>query len=133
LDLNLRLKLWTLDEARAYIRDFLPRVDIALPSDDEAAMLVGTSDPDAILDYFESFGAAHVALKRGAKGAVLSSSGRRIDIGARPVKAVDSTGAGDTFAGVFLAKLLATNHPETAARAAVEAAGRTVQHYGALR
>lgn len=131
-DLNLRLKLWSLDEARDCVHSFLPFVDIVLPSDDEAALLVETTAPDTLLDFFESFGAAHVALKRGSKGAILSSSGQRVEIKARPVEALDSTGAGDTFAGVFLAKFLETDQPETAARAAVHAATHTVLHYGAL-
>lgn len=131
-DLNLRLKLWSIDVARDCIRDFLPFADIVFPSDDEAALLVGTTETDALLDYFDSFGAKQVALKRGAAGTILSSHGKRFDISAPPVKALDSTGAGDTFAGVFLAKLLETNDPVAAAHQAVKAAGRTVEHYGAI-
>lgn len=131
-DLNLRLKLWSIDDARDCIHDFLPFADIVLPSDDEAALLVGTTETDALLDYFESFGATHVALKRGAAGAILSSQGKRLDISAPAVEALESTGAGDTFAGVFLAKLLESDDPIAAAHQAVKAAGRTVQHLGAI-
>lgn len=131
-DLNLRLKLWSIEEARDCIHDFLPFADIVLPSEDEAALVVGQSAPSALLDHFESFGPAYVVLKRGAQGAIVSSAKGRHDIGATPVKAVDSTGAGDTFAGVFLAKLLETGDPNVAAYEAVAAAGRTVSHYGAL-
>jgi len=53
-------------------------------------------------------------------------------IPARPVKAIDATGAGDTFGGAFLAEWLRTNDPFTAAAYANAAAALSTQGHGAV-
>lgn len=130
-DLNLRLSLWSLEEARACITAFLPMADILLPSEDEAALFLGHEDLEAALAYFAALPARHVIFKRGAAGAILLSEGTRTEIPAIPVEAVDSTGAGDCLAGTFLAGLVAGQSPLAAAHAAVRAAADTVSRYGA--
>ncbi len=130
-DLNLRLKLWSLDEARACIDEFLPLADIVLPSEDEAQLLLGTSDTEAILDHFAGRGAAIVVLKRAADGVIVRTQGKQTAIPAPRVDAVDSSGAGDSFAGAFLAYLLETEDPVEAARRAVRVAAITVTGHGA--
>ncbi len=131
-DLNLRLNLWALDTARNTIEAFLPLADIVLPSDDEANSLLGPGDPSSHIAHFQRYGARYVLFKRGRRGAVLASPAGRTEISAPQVDAVDSTGAGDSFAGAFLAYLLETgNETEAARRAAIVAAG-TVSGYGAI-
>ncbi|MEM0921509.1 MAG: sugar kinase [Pseudomonadota bacterium] len=130
-DLNLRLSLWSLEEARACIAAFLPLADILLPSEDEVAVFLGHDDLEASLRYFEALPARHVIFKRGTAGAILLSGGRRSEIPAIPVEAVDSTGAGDCLAGTFLAGLVAGQRPLEAAQAAIRAAAETVGRYGA--
>ena len=51
----------------------------------------------------------------GSDGALLALPGQRIRIAPHRVEAVDATGAGDTFDGAFLARLLEGDDPETAA------------------
>lgn len=131
-DTNLRLNLWSLDEARATIMQFLPLADIVLPSDDEAATLLGTDDAEAIIERFGQEGAKIVLLKRGAEGALLSAGGRTLAVEGHPTDAVDSTGAGDSFAGAFLAYYLETGDAELAARRAAVVAAGTVSGYGAV-
>ena len=48
------------------------------------------------------------------------------------VEAVDATGAGDTFCGAFLARILAGDAPEQAARYAGVAAALKCTGYGAV-
>ncbi len=131
-DLNLRLNLWSLQEARAATEALLPLADIVLPSEDEAEILIGTRDPDDILTHYGRHGARHVVLKRGERGAVLATQGARHDIPAPQVQAVDSTGAGDSFAGSFLAYLLETGDARRAAELAARVAAVTVSGYGAI-
>ena len=71
--------------------------------------------PDAIADYYLRLGAPLVALKMGAEGALIATPDKRTRIARTRVEAVDATGAGDTFDGAFLARLLAGDDPETAA------------------
>ncbi len=131
-DVNLRLALWTIDEARAEIERFLPNADIVWPTDDEAEALTGQCDVEAQVAHFGRYGARIVGLKRGAKGAVLATPDQRYDIAAVPTMAVDSTGAGDGFAGAFLAQYLATTDIAASGRVAAAVASRIVSGVGAL-
>lgn len=47
--------------------------------------------------------APHLVITRGARGASYVADGRSVDVAALPVEAVDTTGAGDVFAGVLAA------------------------------
>ncbi len=131
-DTNLRLNLWSLELARETIEAFLPLADIIFPSDDEAAQLTGLSDPDAIADHYLEYGAKIVVLKRGGEGALLATPDMRQVIKSHKVEAVDSTGAGDSYAGSFLAYFLETGDPVIAARRAAIVAAGTVSGYGAI-
>lgn len=131
-DTNLRLNLWSLEDARAAAEEILPLADIVFPSDDEAMQLTGLSDPDAILDHYLSHGARVVALKRGAKGVRIATPASRTDIPPAPSTPVDSTGAGDSFAGAFLAYYLETGDVDRAGRLAARVAAGTVSGFGAI-
>ncbi|MCF6444611.1 ribokinase [Nereida sp. MMG025] len=50
-------------------------------------------------------GIAQVVMTKGSKGATVYENGNHFDIAAIPVEAVDTTGAGDTFAGFYIAGL----------------------------
>src|SRR3546814_14732285 len=49
-DTNLRLKLWSLERARAIIHGAIERSTIALPSVDDSRALTGPEAPDALAD-----------------------------------------------------------------------------------
>lgn len=132
LDLNFRPALWPKETALPAITRIAQKADIVLPSDDEAEMLFGFTEPDSIADHFLDMGAKIVAVKRGAKGVRLATPQTRTDIPAAPATPVDSAGAGDSFAGAFMAWLLETQDPELAAREAVKVAAGTVSGYGAV-
>lgn len=131
-DTNLRLRLWELDVARKVIDATIARCDVALPSLDDSRQLTGLQEPDAIADYYLELGAPLVALKMGADGALIATTGKRTRIAPHKVEAVDATGAGDTFDGAFLTRLLAGDAPETAARYANVAAALSTTGYGAV-
>jgi 2-dehydro-3-deoxygluconokinase len=131
-DTNLRLRLWELDVARKVIDATIARCDVALPSLDDSQQLTGLQEPDAIADYYLKLGAPLVALKMGADGALIATAGKRTRIAPHKVEAVDATGAGDTFDGAFLTRLLAGDEPETAARYANVAAALSTTGYGAV-
>lgn len=131
-DTNLRLDLWSLAEAREAIFGLLPLADIVSPSDDEAEQLLGTRDEAAILDRFAADGARHVILKRGSRGPVLRANGEDTAFETPQVDAVDSTGAGDSFVGAFLAYFIETRDAHLAVERAVKVAAGTVSGYGAV-
>jgi 2-dehydro-3-deoxygluconokinase len=131
-DSNLRLKLWPLARARAVIVATLPLCDWFLPSLDEAALLSGASEANAILDWCHASGAPLVALKMGADGVWVSSEKSRERIPGHRVDAIDATGAGDCFDGAFAARIVAGDDAVAAARYANAAAALATTGYGAV-
>jgi 2-dehydro-3-deoxygluconokinase len=131
-DTNLRLRLWDLETARKKIDETIARCDIALPSLDDSQQLTGLADAEAIADHYLRLGAPMVALKMGAEGSLIVTAGKRYRLPAHKVTAVDATGAGDTFDGAFLARLLEGDDPQTAGRYANVAAALSTTGYGAV-
>lgn len=131
-DTNLRLKLWPLARARAVMTDVMRRCDICLPSYDDVTALTGLTEPDAIADRCLTLGARVVALKLGAEGALVASAAERHRIAPHPCRPVDATGAGDTFGGAFVARLVAGDGLRDAGRYAAAAAALSTQGYGAV-
>jgi 2-dehydro-3-deoxygluconokinase len=131
-DTNLRLRLWPKDRARAVITDAIGLADICLPSYDDVVVVTGLTDPDAIVDWCLGRGARTVALKLGPDGAIVADRDTRLRIAPHPCKAVDATGAGDTFGGTFVARLIAGDTIEAAGRYASVAAALSTEGYGAV-
>ncbi len=131
-DSNLRLKLWTLDEARAGIKQAIALCDIFLPSVDDVTALSGLGEPDAIVDWSHALGAATVVLKLGSEGCIVSDGKQRQRVPGRTVTPVDATGAGDCFCGNLLARMAAGDTVFDAARYANAAASLAVQGFGAV-
>ncbi len=131
-DTNLRLNLWDLETARSVIHDTARRVDILLPSLDEARLLSGVEDLDAVMDFYAGMGAEVLALKCGEMGAVIEARGKRRRFSPPEVTVADTSGAGDTFVGSFLARLVAGDDPFAAAAYGVTAASLSTQGFGAV-
>lgn len=84
----------------------LESVDLFLLNRVEAAQLAGTdgADGQALLAALRGrFSRAAVVLTLGADGAVYTDGAETVQQAAYPVQAVDTTAAGDTFTGFFLA------------------------------
>ena len=131
-DTNYRPRLWPPARAAAVIHAAIAAADIALPGIDDALALTGLTDPDAIVDFYLRLGPRIVVLKMGSQGALLATGEGRASIPAFPCTPVDATGAGDTFCGSFLARTIAGDAPEAAARYAAAAAALKTQGYGAV-
>jgi 2-dehydro-3-deoxygluconokinase len=131
-DTNLRLKLWPIERAREVIDQALRGTDIALPSYDDMQLLTGLDEPDAIVDHCLARGARVVALKLGARGALVADGATRHRIAPRRCQPVDATGAGDTFGGAFLARRVAGDSLPEAGRYAAVAAALSTEGYGAV-
>ena len=132
-DANLRLALWSLEDARPAIAQAMALCEVFLPSIDDVTALNGLSDPDAIIDWGHTSGARVVVLKLGREGAITSERGGvRTRIAPHAVPLVDATGAGDCFAGNLLARLAQGDTLVDAARYANAAAALAVQGWGAV-
>ena len=131
-DTNLRLRLWPLDRARAVINGAVALSDIALPGLDDAQQLTGLDRPEDICAFYLGLGCGVVALTMGKSGTMVATPERLEVIPARPVSAVDATGAGDTFDGAFLAEWLVHGDPFKAAAYANGAAALSTLGQGAV-
>lgn len=131
-DTNLRLKLWPLEKARAAIHANVAKSDIVFTSLEEAEQLTGRNEPDLIADFYLGLGPRIIAVKLGAEGVFVVAQGRGQKLAGHKVKAVDATGAGDVFAGTFLAELAAGRDAFAAAAYANAAAALSTTGYGAV-
>lgn len=131
-DTNLRLKLWPLARARALIEAAIRLSDIIFPSLEDAAVLTGLADPHDILTYFQALGPETIILKLGADGVIALHQGEVLTCPGVRVDAVDATGAGDAFAGAFMAEWLREGNMPDALRYANTAAALTTTGYGAV-
>lgn len=131
-DTNYRPRLWPPARAAAVMHAAMAQADYALPGMDDVAVLTGLSEPEAILDFYLKLGPKVVALKAGEQGAWLATAEQRVHIPRHQVDVVDATGAGDAFGGAFLARILAGDAPEAAARYANVAAALKCTGYGAV-
>ena len=85
----------------------LELIDIFILNEIEAADLSGLGDPqEAALALGKRFPQARIVVTLGSKGSICLENGMIIRQKAYKVKAVDTTAAGDTFVGYFLAGLL---------------------------
>lgn len=86
----------------------MPYIDVFLPSIEEATELSGKIDPNEIADVFFEKGVKQIAIKMGSNGCYLRESKETDGITVPPykVKAVDTTGAGDSFCAGFITGLV---------------------------
>jgi len=106
-DPNIRLKMWTKEEAKAYIEKILPHVDILLIGDEEIEILLGDTTIEDAIKTFHECGIEKVIVKKGAKGAIASDGKNVYEVDAiKPKALVDTVGAGDGFAAGFLTSVI---------------------------
>ena len=82
------------------------KISIFLLNEVEGGQITGLTEPDAIIArLLELFPGARIVLTLGKDGAVYADAKQKHFQPIFPVKAVDTTAAGDTFTGYFLACL----------------------------
>lgn len=106
--------------------------DIVLPNKEEGQVLTGCDEPLAIAEALTKiFPRALIVLKLDAEGALLYDNGNATHIPPATNNLVDATGAGDSFAGSFLAHYLVHKSPVEAARFATTISAWVIEHIGA--
>lgn len=112
-DPNLRVPLWKdLDEARRVILGGLGLAQLVKLSDDELRFLTGKEDiEEGIASISSSFDFRLLAVTLGPRGCMLRLGGKTYEAPAYPVSPVDTTGAGDSFWGALLSRILSIDKP----------------------
>lgn len=134
-DPNYRPAMWENKEHAIYWLEQAYSVsDIVLPGEEDHQAIFEHIDHADIAQYCQRFNIEEVVIKCGEKGTFVYFDGKLTvhqPFQAAPVQ-VDSTAAGDSFAGTYLAQRIINNDITTALREASKVAGHVVQHRGAI-
>lgn len=84
----------------------LPYIDILMGNRDELLNITKQKNNNDALKFLHNCGVKIVACKLGSKGSIISKDLMKIKVPSFKVKSIDSTGAGDAFAGGLLSGLL---------------------------
>ena len=116
----------------ALMRALLPRIDVWTSNSVEALRFTGAADIGAALDRLAKHLPQDVLLvvRDGPQGCWIQQAGERRHVPGFAVNAVDSNGAGDAHAGVFVAGLAQGLDAHEAARRANAAAALAVTRWG---
>jgi 2-dehydro-3-deoxygluconokinase len=134
-DGNFRPRGWKGDLARTrtVFIETLKRVDIALPTFDDEAVLWGDPSPESTVARLQAFGIGEIVVKNGPNSALVATAGAQEFVPVPEVLVpVDATAAGDGFNAGYLAARLSGSDPAQAAGAAHRLAGDVIRHPGAL-
>jgi 2-dehydro-3-deoxygluconokinase len=133
-DPNYRPQLWaSAADARAAITQALELSDMALPTYPDERMLFGDASPAEAAKRLAGHGVGEIVVKDGSDPAYAAWKGETNAIPAIQVATpVDTTGAGDSFNGAYLAARLLGLTPFEAAAKAHQVAAAVVQVKGAL-
>jgi 2-dehydro-3-deoxygluconokinase len=118
---------------RVGIEAMARQADIVLPSFDEEAAVFGDPTPEDTIARYRALGAEAVVVKNGADPIVAwSKRDGSVSVPIASLEVVDSTAAGDSFAGTYLAASL-TGHPmRDSIERAAEVSGLVIRAHGAL-
>ena len=116
----------------ALMQALLPRIDVWTSNSVEALRFTGAADIGAALDRLAKHLPQDVLLvvRDGPQGCWIQQAGERRHVPGFAVNAVDSNGAGDAHAGVFVAGLAQGLDAHEAARRANAAAALAVTRWG---
>lgn len=111
----------------------LGKVSIFLLNEVEGMQITGESDPGKILSAMKlKFPEARIVLTLGKQGVIYSDQKQTVSHGIYDVKVIDTTAAGDTFTGYFLASFIAGKTIEESLRLASIASSLAVSKKGAV-
>jgi 2-dehydro-3-deoxygluconokinase len=134
-DPNFRPRGWRgdLPRSRTVFMEALKRVDIALPTYDDEAVLWGDPSPEATVQRLQAFGIPEIVVKNGPNSALVATAGQSEFVPVPEVMVpIDPTAAGDGFNAAYIAARLAGKQPHEAAGAAHSLAAQVIRHRGAI-
>lgn len=134
-DGNFRPQGWKgdLPRTRTIFMEALKRVDVALPTYDDEAVLWGDPSPEATVERLQAFGIGEIVVKNGQQSALVHAGDHQEFVPVpEVVQAIDTTAAGDSFNAAYIAARLSGDNPAVAAAAGHRLAAEKVRHRGAI-
>lgn len=108
------------------------KISIFMLNEVEGFQMTGKREPDKILNVMaEQFPAAEIVLTLGEEGAVYQKGTERIKQACVPTDVVDTTAAGDTFTGYFIAGIIDGMCPADNLKRCAKASSIAVSRKGA--
>ena len=131
-DSNYRPKLWnSREEAQAVNQRILSMTDIAMVTYDDEQLLFGDTTLEQTTTRFIKV--PEVIVKNGADGCIIKTDESKETVPSTVVtNVVDTTSAGDSFNGAYLAARLQNLSPRESALQAHRMAGAVIQQKGAI-
>jgi len=129
-DPNLRLKLWTIEEAREVLLPLAEQADYFIPGYDELELLYDTADEEEIFGRLMKLSAVSVVKGVGETTVIVEGERRAVVPFHKAEKVVDTVGAGDGFCAGLLAGLIKGFTIEEAVRLASICGSLVVQGRG---
>ena len=124
------MNLW-IETTLSSLEKVLSNSNILLINESEAFLLTNENDINNSARSLLKMGPEIVVIKKGSRGAELFSLTEHIAVDAFPVtNVVDPTGAGDVFAGAFVASLASEDSKETALLNASASASISIESFG---
>ena len=108
------------------------KIDLLLVNETEAKEISNCDDIEKCIDYFrENYPNLKIVITLGERGSIFVSKDSKVCQNAYKVEAVDSTGAGDTFTGFFVAEFYQNNDIKKCLEFATKASALSVTKQGA--
>ncbi len=132
-DPNIREELLKDETALAMVWEVMENCSVFLPGVPELIRLTGIAEEkEAVETCFRKTEMEIIVVKDGSRGSRIYTRRGQARLGVYPARAVDSTGAGDSFDAAFLCGLLSHMKIQDAARYASAAAALNTEAFGPM-
>ncbi|MHA1301168.1 MAG: carbohydrate kinase family protein, partial [Candidatus Helarchaeota archaeon] len=119
------------DQGPKKVEKLITLTDIYISPQDELLKIIGEDSFDKAIRELFSLGPRIAAITLGSKGAVIIEKDKKYKIPPYRVKAVDTTGAGDSFSAGFITGILEGKHLEICGKMGNATAALKIQYLGA--
>lgn len=130
-DPNVRLSLWSREDARQSLERYFAAADIVFPGLEDMQMLYGQLSAEEALQKLKQLGCKRFALKAGEREVIVLDRGEQTILPVERIESpVDLMGAGDAFAAGCIAGLLRGLDLARAAHLGISVASLAIQMPG---
>ncbi|WP_062064969.1 sugar kinase [Cellvibrio sp. OA-2007] len=133
-DPNYRAKLWdSIEDCKAQYELAFHASNLVLPSLEDFTNLYQLDSAIAVSKFLSAYDIDEIIIKDGPAPIIYQSSQEQLEVAIEPVtQVIDTTAAGDSFNGSYLAARARGLNPENAIRFAAKISALVIQHKGAI-